>query len=156
MSRIQELVDELQRIHDGEAWHGPSLQRALTGVTAAQASSRPVPKAHSIWELVAHIAAWEDVWRLRLEGTRLDEPPAGDFPKTPDPTAEAWKQGIAHLHRAHEEFLRKIATLSEATLDQTVVGKPYLIRFMLEGAIRHHVYHAGQISLLKKSLEDGR
>jgi hypothetical protein len=53
-------------------------------------------------------------------------------------------------------FLGAITKLPDATLDQTVVGKPCSIRFMLEGAVRHHVYHSGQISLLKKPLGEIR
>ena len=81
----------------------------------------------------------------------MDEPEEGDFPRTPAPTAEAWGQTLAHLDRVHQEFLRAIAALPETALKQTVPGKPYTTEFMLEGAVRHHVYHAGQIALLKNS-----
>ena len=33
---------------------------------AAEAASRPIPGAHSIWELVLHVAGWADVARARL------------------------------------------------------------------------------------------
>jgi uncharacterized damage-inducible protein DinB len=153
MSRIKEFVEELQSIHNGNAWHGPSLREALAGITATQAAACPIPNAHTIWELVGHITAWEDVWRRRIEGTQVSEPEEGDFPPPPAPTAEAWNQTLARLDRVHQEFLRAIETLPEIGLKRTVPGKPYTIQFMLQGAVRHHVYHSGQIALLKKSLD---
>ena len=152
MSRIKEFVEELQCIYNGDAWHGSSLCASLAGITAAEAAASPIPGAHTIWELVAHVTAWEDVWRRRIEGAQVNEPEEGDFPRTPAPTTEAWGQTLAHLNRVHEEFLRVIAALPETALKQTVPGKPYTTEFMLEGAVRHHVYHAGQVALLKNYL----
>jgi uncharacterized damage-inducible protein DinB len=152
MSRTNEFVEELRAIHSGEAWHGPSLRATLAGISAAQAATRPLSGAHTAWELVAHITAWEDVFRQRINGTRLDQPAEGDFPPCPDSSFEAWDRALARLHRVHEEFVHAVSTLTEAALDATVAGKPYTMRYMLKGAVRHHVYHAGQIAMLKKSL----
>jgi hypothetical protein len=49
------------------------------------------------------------------------------------------KQDLARLDQVLEEFLPAMGELPETGLDQTVVGKPYSIRFVLEGAVRHHV-----------------
>ena len=72
MSQIANLLDELKRIHNGGAWHGPALREALAGVTAEQATMRPVPGAHSIWELVLHLAP-EDSLELRVRGAGSDD-----------------------------------------------------------------------------------
>jgi hypothetical protein len=150
-ARVNRFVEQLQRIHNGDAWHGSSLHQLLVGITPAQASIRPIPGAHTVWELVAHIAGWEGVLHRWIEGIPLKEPEEGDFPRMPSPTTEAWNRTLAHLDRSHGEFVRAIAALPETSLDQTIVGKEYTIAFMLEGAVRHHVYHTGQIALLGKS-----
>ena len=62
MSEITRIVEELNKIHQGDAWHGLSLHEALAGLTAEQAAARLLANAHTIWELVSHIAAWENVW----------------------------------------------------------------------------------------------
>jgi hypothetical protein len=61
-------------------------------------------------------------------------------------------QTLARLDRVHEEFIRAIAALPDTALKQTLPGKPYTTQFMLEGAVRHHVYHAGQVALLRNAL----
>jgi hypothetical protein len=35
-----------------DAWHGPSLRKLLRGVGVDQATRKPIPDAHSIWEVV--------------------------------------------------------------------------------------------------------
>ncbi len=151
MSEITRIIDELKNVHDGDAWHGLSLKEALTNVTQQQAAARPVDDAHSIWELVLHIKAWENVWRIRLEGDQATEPEEGDFPPVKEISEQAWAQALAELDARHKRLLGVISELSESALEETVVGTEYSIRFLLRGVIRHHVYHAGQIALLKKA-----
>jgi hypothetical protein len=70
-SHIEEnvrIADQLKRAFEGDAWHGPAVLEVLQGVTARAAASKPIPGAHSIWELVLHIAAWDGVIRRRMEG----------------------------------------------------------------------------------------
>ena len=72
-NEAERIADQLKRAFDGQAWHGPSLKESLEGVTVAQAVAHPIPAAHSTWELVAHIAAWEDVVARRLSGEAVAE-----------------------------------------------------------------------------------
>lgn len=151
MSEAASIADELKVIHNGHAWHGPSLQENLAGLTSEQAIARPIPNAHSIWEIVAHIAAWENVICQRLKGQYLTQPEEGDFPAPDEVSEAAWTKMLASLNETHERLLVAIAPLSDADLNEATAGKDYSVRFMLRGAIHHHVYHAGQIALLRKA-----
>src|SRR5262249_38103582 len=75
MTEVERILDQLRRSHQGEAWHGPSLRELLEGVTAAQAA-RKTSEAHSIWEIVFHITAWERVGVARLKGELIEDLPA--------------------------------------------------------------------------------
>ena len=59
MTEATRIADQLRRAFGGEAWHGDSVFEILDGVTAAQAAAHPIKNAHSIWELVLHIGAWD-------------------------------------------------------------------------------------------------
>jgi len=149
MSLIQDTIDDLASIHDGDAWHGPSLKEILAGVTAAQAAARPLPNAHTIWELVLHIVAWDDVFRTRLEGRPMNAPEEGDFPPVADASEAAWQKTLARVDETHR---RLIDTIDRVTDEQaTVPGKDYTVAYLLRSLARHQVYHAGQIMLLKKA-----
>jgi len=150
MSELANIVGELKIIHrSGDAWHGPALRDVLTGLTPDAAAWR-LPNAHSIWEIVLHIAGWEEVFLRRLEGLLAASPEGGDFPHVAEVTDEAWEQALARLENAHERLLEVVSRFSDSDLKERVAGKDYTIGFMLHGLVRHHVYHAGQISLLRK------
>jgi len=150
MLNIQTIIDDMKNIHDGDAWHGPSLKEILSGVTAEQAAARPLANAHSIWEITSHIAAWEGVFMRRLDGLQINEPEEGDFPVVTDVSEEAWRRTLARFDERHRSLVEAIAELTDERLRETVVGKDYTVEYMLSGLARHHVYHAGQIALLKK------
>ncbi len=145
------LADELRRIAEGDAWHHPSFAELLDGVSAEQAAARPLPAAHSIWELVLHMAAWTDVYRRRLEGEAVEEPEEGDYPPVGEQTAERWAQARASLRAGHQQIVDTVARLGAERLDAKVPGRDYAGRLQVHGAVRHVVYHSGQIGLLRKA-----
>jgi len=150
MSEIQTIIDELKNIHDGDAWHGPSLKEILSGVSAEQAAAKPLANAHSILELTSHVAAWEGVFMRRLAGLQMNEPEEGDFPAVTDASEEAWRRTLNRFDEGHRRLIEAVATLTDERLSEIVPGKDYTVEYMLRGLLRHHVYHAGQIALLKK------
>jgi uncharacterized damage-inducible protein DinB len=147
------IQDHLRRSFEGDAWHGPSMLEILQGVTAEQAAARPIANAHSIWELVLHVAAWEGVVVRRLQGEAVELTGAKDFPPVWDTSAAAWKRTIESLHHSHEALRTSVASLPESRLTDIVPGKEYTVDFMLQGVVQHDLYHAGQLVLLKKRLQ---
>jgi uncharacterized damage-inducible protein DinB len=153
MTETARIADELRRAFDGEPWHGDSLFKILKGVSAAQAAKRPIRNAHSIWELMLHIAAWEGAVRRRMTGVAVKLSAAKNFPRVDDNSAAAWQRALAHARETHEELMTAVKEFPEATLHKRVPGKQgayYTFYFMLHGLAQHAAYHAGQIALLKK------
>ena len=68
MRELDRITDQLRRAFYGESWHGPAVQEVLAGVTSQQAASKVISGAHTIWELVLHIAAWKSIVQARLRG----------------------------------------------------------------------------------------
>jgi uncharacterized damage-inducible protein DinB len=153
MSEAARIADQLRRAFDGEAWHGDSVFEILKGVTAAQAAARPIPHAHTIWELVLHIAAWDGAVLRRLGGVALELSNAENFPPVTDTSEAAWRAALAQVRRVHEELVAAVAALPDSRLSDLVPGKEgahYKLYYMLHGVVQHELYHAGQIALLKK------
>lgn len=151
MSEIEEIIEELKNIHDGNAWHGASLNDALNGITYEQAAVHPLNQAHSVWEIVAHIAGWEDVFRRRLEGQIISEPEVGDFPVPSHKSEKAWRKTLENLENGHRDLLRVVEKLPDSVLETKITGKDYSYGFLLRKTVAHKIYHSGQIALLKKS-----
>ena len=157
MTEIERSLDQLKRAYEGGAWHGPSVREALDGITAEQAAARPLPGAHTIWELAHHIAVWKDAGRRRLEGDRaqINISSPEDWPLADDTCEAAWEQAKASLDRGHQALTEAIARLNESRLDEPILEGMSTVYVTLHGVIQHDLYHAGQIALLKKSFTAG-
>ena len=151
MSEISFIADQLKRAFDGEAWHGPSLLEIVEGIDAKAAAARPIHRAHSIWELVIHIAGWEQVVSRRLQGQQATLNDAQNFGHVERENEAAWQSAVENLRRHHVELVKLVSGLPESRLNDRVPGKDYDVRFMLYGAIQHAAYHAGQIAILKRA-----
>lgn len=146
------LADQLRRAHQGQAWHGPSLSEVLNGVTAETAGARPIAGAHTIWELVRHIGAWLGTTGRMLDGESVNLSAVEDWPA--HGTGETdWQQALAALHEQTQRLEEQIANLPQEALRKGVPGREFFVRFLLEGVIQHHLYHAGQIAILKKAAQ---
>ena len=151
MPELSRLLDQLQRAFDGDAWSGPSLFATLDGLTAAQAAAHPLPGAHSIGELVRHLATWSDTVAERIIQQKSLPAVRDDFPEFPaEASAEAWQAALQELHKAHERLLA-VAALPEDALDADL-GAGVSNYVGLHGTAQHYLYHAGQVALLRKLL----
>jgi len=156
MTEIERISDQFRRAFDGNAWHGPSVMALLEGVTAAQAASRPIPAAHSIWQLVSHIAAWERACLRRLNGDPAQLTDEEDWPAVSDTSEVAWQKTKDELVATHQQLLDKIGGLDDARLNQPIINDPSTtyssVYVTLHGGVQHDLYHAGQIAILKKAV----
>jgi uncharacterized damage-inducible protein DinB len=145
------IADQLRRAFEGDAWHGPALLELLQNLDAATAAARPLPDVHSIWELVLHVAAWDDAAHRRLGGEKVQLTGIANFPLIPRPTQTRWHEAVAYAKHTHDVLVKTVAALPESRLRERVPGKRYDFYFMLHGVAQHALYHAGQIAILKKA-----
>jgi uncharacterized damage-inducible protein DinB len=152
------LFEQLRHSHDGDPWHGSSRMALLDGVTASVAARRPIPGAHSIWELVLHMTAWTQEVTRRLRGGEPSMPEIGDWPPVGRPTGARWEKAIVDLADAHRELVREVERLGEERLVAPVgrsrepaLGTGQTVNRMLAGIAEHDAYHCGQIALLRKA-----
>lgn len=153
MREVVRIGSQLKRASEGGAWHGSSLREILADVSAQQAASRPFTGAHSIWEIVLHIGAWQNFVRRAIEGEPMPTnlPPEEDWPPVEDASEAAWQSAVASLSSVNKQLRDALRNLKDEDLDKIVGGREYSVYFMLHGIIQHSLYHAGQIALLKKA-----
>ena len=153
MSETARLADQIRRAFDGEAWHGDSLMEILKDVPAKNAATKPVPDAHSIWEILLHISAWDDVIIRRAHGDTVKLSDAENFPAIADSSRAAWQAAVAKAKSKHDELVETVAAFPDSRLNEQVPGKSdkyHTFYYMFSGIVQHDLYHAGQIALLKK------
>lgn len=141
---------------EGGAWHGPSLMEALKGVDVGKAVARPIEGRHTIWEIVNHCAYWMESVDKALHGEVMES-----IPKTEDwvgmgETAEDWTRDLERLDQVYGKLQSTIAGFDAGNLDGKVGTQfgenffEFTNRKMLHGVADHNIYHAGQVSILKR------
>jgi uncharacterized damage-inducible protein DinB len=159
MTETARLIDQFDRAHHGDAWHGQPLTEILKGVSADQAAARPPNGAHSIWALVLHITAWRNEVAARGRGKASGDPAEGDWPEVGDPTPARWQDALTALDAAHENLVNAVRDMSDEQLSKPTIDPRYpplgtgVSHYELfHGVVQHDAYHAGQIAILKKVL----
>ncbi len=144
------ILDQLERAFEGEAWHGPSVREALKGVTWQKALLKPIPKAHSIWEIVLHMTAWKDIVRRRLQGESSKITDEENWPPIRDESAAGWARALDALRAGQVRLRETASSVAADLLDIAPTGKTSTRYILLHGIIQHDLYHAGQIAILRK------
>ena len=150
------IADEVGRALEGDAWHGPSISEALASVDSAAAAARPIPGAHTIWEIVVHMTAWAREVERRLRERAHPLADEDDWPVIGDKDAATWEGVKEGLRLAHARLRQTIREFSPVRLGDPVPidgardeGSFYV---MLHGLVQHDAYHTGQIAMLKRAV----
>ena len=135
------------------AWHGPNLLGSLRGITLPELLCRPRKDGHNAWELAVHCAYWKYAVRNRLvAGRRNTFPLVGSnfFRRDTGASLADWKKDLALLKAQHKALKATILGLNPRTYGNRVQGAIHTVRRLVLGIAAHDIYHAGQISLLKR------
>lgn len=158
-SEIDLLLALLGQGFERRAWHGPNLLGSLRGIAPAAAGWRASPRRHNIRELIVHAAYWKYAVRRRITGaTRGSFPYAGSdwFERPEKADARGLAADLKLLKQCHRELLEAVAALDPERLGERLKTKGWTLAETIAGAAAHDLYHAGQISLLKRLHADRR
>jgi hypothetical protein len=159
MSReIESIALLLDEGFNKAAWHGPNLLGSLRGISREALLYRPREDGHNAWELALHCAYWKYAVRNRLvKGKRNSFPLEGSnfFRRDQNHTPDDWKKDLALLKRQHAQLRAVVLGLSPRTYGNRVEGSKHTVRRTALGIAAHDIYHAGQISLLKRMASAG-
>ena len=156
------LRQDLHQVYEGDPWHGSSITSVLEGIGAEAAAIRPIPAAHTIWELVLHMAVWTREVASRVRGADAKNPPE-DWPVPRfGGVEEAWKSAQADLAAAQKELEQAVDALQPDELVRWIgdqrdpaLGAGTTVGTAIRGLLQHHTYHQGQIALLKRATMSG-
>jgi hypothetical protein len=133
-------ADLFRRVYEGdaegEAYHGPALRRLLAGLSPEEAAARPIPRAHSIVEIVHHLAAWLEWTDAALAGRACDLVDDG-WAAVDALDAASWQAGLERLDAAYQALRQRLEGQ----------GAGALSRF----ALHHLLHHGGQVALLRRA-----
>jgi len=157
MNKSATLQTQLETILYRQPWYGTSIYSIIESLSFEAAYERPEHAAHNVAEILTHMLAWTEETISRMNGNQANQPVRGDWTEVVTPDEKKWQQLIASFKLANVELTRLIANLPEdkwtqATNDsrETYTGYGATYEALVVGLMQHHVYHAGQISLLNR------
>lgn len=138
---------------NGIAWHGESVHMIMQDIDPELAARRLSGTSHSIWEIVLHIAQWDEICVRRLKGEVINMTTGdpGDWPDLPKSLDAAnWGGTLTRLKQGQQAMIESARKMSENDLSEKVPGTNWNVYLMLHGTLHHDLHHAGQISVLKR------
>ena len=152
MNEVKFLLDQIKTTFNGDSWHGPSLIKTLEEVDLEQAKDRPMGERHTIWELVDHTTYWLEEVKKSIQGNKHAEVDFElNWPKM-GATKEEWELSVKRLEAAVNMLLDELVRWTNEDLARMVPERDFTYKQMLHGVVHHNLYHAGQISILKKKV----
>ncbi|MCA9726507.1 MAG: DinB family protein [Candidatus Eisenbacteria bacterium] len=151
MNESDRLAKELELALHGGAWHGPSWREIVNGVGPTVATRRPLSGVHSIAELVAHAATWNEVVVARLGGGNPAVTPEENFPRIDRLTRTQWRDLVARFLDGGDALVRQVREFPPTKLhERRPRPADGTWQDLILGQLQHLLYHGGQVALLKK------
>ena len=152
---IQQIIHHLETVLNCEPWYGRSIYSLLEEAGKSDVYKKPGGVNHSMMELLYHMETWATYTLSVIKEEPLSQIKSIESLdwRTIEPKDHRWENGLAQFKSINQEIIDLLNTKEDHFLDQVLDDKNYSFRFLLNGMIDHHIYHAGQIAYVKKLLE---
>ena len=154
-ANIQHYVSSFESLYEGEPWFGRSITSIVSEIQPTQAFKKNAPTSHSIYEILAHMLSWRELFVKRLNGdhsSRIESNSVADWPPLPsEKTAANWEQLLNKLSENQQVLINALKKTDDSQLDKEFAKTNATLETHLEGNLQHDIYHLGQIALLNKS-----
>jgi uncharacterized damage-inducible protein DinB len=150
----QALIKNFETTLNGQPWFGRAVYEILEEVDESKVQTKPGGTEHSMLELLWHMNTWAEFTLANLENRSAEDLRAieeNDW-RTIDTGVHTWQKGLEYLKTIHKNIETILSKKEDEFLNQTVPGRQFNFRFMLNGLVQHNIYHLGQIAYLKKLL----
>ncbi|PSR52396.1 DUF1572 domain-containing protein [Adhaeribacter arboris] len=154
MAIIPHLAKHFREVHFGGNWTAVNLKDTLADVSWEQAITK-VHNLNCIAVLVFHINYYVSAVLKVLQGEPLQASDKFSFDLPAITSADDWEKLVTKTLSEAELFAAQMGRLEEAKLLEVFADPKYGNYFRnLFGIIEHVHYHLGQISLIKKILNE--
>jgi uncharacterized damage-inducible protein DinB len=147
-STLARIIDNMDTVFRGDAWHGPSVMEIINSLPVSKLQEHHAISKQSISQNIFHLTAYrrfvleklnENI-HFRLE---TDEQNWGTEEELLD-----HMQLKKNLIDAHNQLISKLEGLDDSILEKNVPGEYYNFYTLLNGLIQHDTYHLGMIWVL--------
>ena len=157
MTTSEKLSLELQKVLSGDPWYGNPVYQIIEAVSFEAAFEKAAGASHTIAEIVLHMLAWTEEVLDRMNGKEASLPLSGDWPPTGTPDEQKWQNYVNDLKLVNVNLLGLIQNFPEEQWSEPMndernreLGNGVTYEELVNGLIQHHIYHSGQIAILRR------
>jgi len=154
MTLIKQIAKHFSEFYFGGNWTSVNLKDTLADISWEEATTK-VHNLNTIASLVFHINYYLTPVLNGIQGEPLNASDKFSFDLPPISSEGDWQNLVTRALTQAELLIAQIEKLNEAKLFE-VFSEPKYGNFYrnLHGIIEHSYYHLGQISLIKKILNE--
>ena len=156
MDELRAISAQMRQAVEGDAWHGAALLEILADVHVATAMARPIRSAHTIWEIVLHLAGTQDLMLRRLRGDATPLTDEEDWAPIIKASEDAWLATLDAFFTGEKHLREAIEAFAAKKLSEPMIAGGSSAYNNFHGYVQHILYHAGQIAVLKRAAREER
>lgn len=150
-----QIAQRLREVFLNGQWVASTNFKSLLCGMSWQNATYQIASLNTIALLVFHINYYLSGVLEVLKGGPLEIKDKYSFDLPPITTQAEWEELLDEFLCNAEEFANEVEKMPEDKLNEVFVDEKYgTYRRNLEGMIEHSYYHMGQISLIKKMMEN--
>lgn len=154
MTITTQIAKQFRDVHFGGNWTAVNLKDTLADISWQQAITK-VHNLNTIAALVFHCNYYVSAVLKVLQGEPLKASDKYSFDLPPVNSAGDWEKLVDKTFKEAELFAAEIEKLDEQKLSDDLADPKYGSYYRnIHGIIEHTHYHLGQISLIKKILNE--
>jgi uncharacterized damage-inducible protein DinB len=149
-NELDKIIDNLDTVFRGDAWHGPSVMEFLNSLPLEIVDTRKNFSKHTICQIVFHLTAWRKfVFEKLNENIHYDLLSEEDnYGSEVESNKQNWLTLVKNLQLSQENLINKLSEFDDSLLKRLVPGQDYDYYKLLTGLIQHDTYHLGMIWVL--------
>lgn len=153
MNRNLFIANRLREVFLNGKWvANTNIKEQITSISWEQAIQK-VENLNTIALLIYHLNYYLDGLLRAFENGQLDISDKFSFDMPEITSEESWNKLVADFLKNAEQFADKVEQMDNDAFDQPFIDPKYgTLERNIEGVIEHSYYHFGQISLIRKMI----
>lgn len=157
MTRSKLIAGRIREVYLNGTWIANTNFKDQIVSISWQTATQKVENLNTIAELTFHINYYLVGLLHAFETGKLEISDQFSFDMKPIQSAADWKNLTDNFIQNADKFANRVEQFADQTLDEIFIDQKYgtFIR-NIEGVIEHSYYHLGQISLIRKMIDQNK
>lgn len=150
MKILEKIIDNLDTVFRGDAWHGPSIMEIINSLPIEKVVQKKEFSKQTIPQHIFHLMAWRKFVLEKLNDNihYSLETEEDNWGNENDINPKNFSVLIEKLKSSHIDLINTLEKQDDDILEKYVPGEHYNYYKLLNGLIQHDAYHLGMIWVL--------